>query len=116
MYYKIIYLILVSLHLLITATEIPVRYLTTPYFGKDITQYTLKCNPCNRPKRAEGPNISVDKINGATVLNCYGHSGFAFVTLFGCVQEAISLLEEQKCTPDKSVTVVGSGCSCEHCN
>jgi hypothetical protein len=101
---------LASVHLLITATEKPFRYLTAPHFGKNITEYTLKCNPCNRPKRTEGPNISLDIFDNKTVVNCYGHSGFGFVTLFGCVQEAISLLETKGCSVKQSVTVIGSGC------
>jgi D-amino-acid oxidase len=65
---------------------------------------------CNRPRRAEGVNISLQTIDNKTVVHCYGHGGFGFTTLFGSIQEALALLLATN--PDKQtlICVIGSGC------
>jgi hypothetical protein len=66
---------------------------------------------CNRPMRAGRFNISTEKDSGKTIVNCLGHGGSGYTTLFGSVNKAIRLFEElpdtNKSTP---IRIIGSGC------
>ncbi len=46
---------------------------------------------CTRPMREGKFNISLENYNGKTVVNCYGHGGSGWTTLFGSVNRAIKL-------------------------
>ncbi len=65
---------------------------------------------CDRPRRKEGVNISIENKNDKTILHCYGHGGFGFTTLFGSIQEALDLFLKQDLTPSNSIRIIGSGC------
>jgi hypothetical protein len=56
-------------------------------------------------------NISTETVGSKTIVNCLGHGGSGFTTLFGSVNKAISLFEAlpttNKSTP---IRVIGSGC------
>lgn len=62
---------------------------------------------CARPGRVGFANISIEKMHGKTIVNCYGHGGSGWQTLFGSVEKAISLYQGDKSTP---IRVVGAGC------
>lgn len=65
---------------------------------------------CTRPMREGRFNISLEQNAGKTVVNCYGHGGSGWTTLFGSVNKAIKLF--QKTHPNKAtpIRVIGSGC------
>lgn len=65
---------------------------------------------CTRPMRDGKFNISVEQTSGKIIVNCYGHGGSGWTTLFGSVNKAIELFT--KTNPDKStpIRVIGSGC------
>ncbi len=66
---------------------------------------------CMRPKRENGINISAKKIErNKIVINCYGHGGAGWTTLFGSIQKAIQLFEEEKISKETPIRIVGSGC------
>ena len=66
---------------------------------------------CMRPKRENGINISAQKIEGnKIVINCYGHGGAGWTTLFGSIQKAIHLFEEEKMSKKTPIRILGSGC------
>lgn len=68
----------------------------------------LKEIACTRPMRNGKINISKQEIEEKTVVNCYGHGGSGWTTLFGSVNEAITLLDEaDKRTP---IRIIGAGC------
>lgn len=65
---------------------------------------------CTRPMREGRFNISLEHAHDKTIVNCYGHGGSGWTTLFGSVNKALSLYIESN--PDKSVPIriIGSGC------
>lgn len=65
---------------------------------------------CDRPWRSEGVNISLENIQNKLVLNCYGHGGFGFTTLFASIDEAIALLMEKNPSKQEPIRIIGSGC------
>ncbi len=65
---------------------------------------------CTRPMRAGKFNISVEKHAGKTIVNCYGHGGSGWTTLFGSVGKAIELFKTTNTHPDTPIRVIGSGC------
>ncbi len=81
-----------------------------------LNQYTiLKKIDCVRPMRKGVFNISTTayehKGNVKTILNCYGHGGAGWTTIFGSVDAAIRLFEQlPKETTKKPIRVVGAGC------
>ena|ERR1700722_5439007 len=90
-------------------------FLTSSLFGERIVTLTPpKINPeticaeirCVRPGRTGFANISVD-IGSKIIVNCYGHGGSGWQTLFGSVKKAISLYYGDKDVP---IRVVGSSC------
>jgi hypothetical protein len=103
---KLICTYLSFLFSIICATEIV--HLQPPKLHTDTIAYM---GACDRPKRTDGPNISVEHTNHKTVVNCYGQGGVGFVTLFGSVQEAIDLLMSTNPSYDEPIRVIGSGCT-----
>ncbi len=65
---------------------------------------------CDRPKRTEGINISLEQRDGKTIVHCYGHGGSGYVTLFGSVEKAVNLLLASSPVHDAPIRIVGSGC------
>lgn len=65
---------------------------------------------CNRPRRSEGINISVEQKEEKTIIHCYGHGGSGFTTLFGSIQEALDLFLAQNPDLDTPIRIIGSGC------
>lgn len=86
-----------------------VEYLTPPRIEQETIAKEI-C--CVRPMRDGMPNISSEQIDEKFVVNCYGHGGSGWTTLFGSVKEAIALLQIQYPTPAKtpSIRVIGAGC------
>ncbi len=81
--------------------------LEPPQISKDTISEMITCT---RPMRDGKFNISLEKVNEKTIVNCYGHGGSGWTTLFGSVDKAIRLFEESH--PDKKtpIRVIGSGC------
>ena len=70
----------------------------------------LKKITCIRPVREGNFNISIDgSFPNKTIVNCYGHGGSGWTTLFGSVKRAIELFQNEA---DFSVPirVIGAGC------
>ena len=44
-----------------------------------------------------------------TIVNCYGHGGWGWTTLFGSVQYAIELFEKTNPSKDIPIRVIGWG-------
>lgn len=69
---------------------------------------------CTRPMREDKFNISVedywDLSGSKTIVNCYGHGGSGWTTLFGSVNKALSLLKNSKVNQDTPIRIIGSGC------
>lgn len=65
---------------------------------------------CDRPRRTEGVNIGLELIDDKLVVNCYGHGGFGFTTLFGSIEEALSLLVQKNLDLSTPIRIIGSGC------
>jgi hypothetical protein len=65
---------------------------------------------CDRPVRLGDVNISIDQADDKTIVHCYGHGGFGISTLFGSVQEAISLLMDKTSDMQTPIRIIGSGC------
>lgn len=65
---------------------------------------------CTRPGREDGFNISVEKQGRKTLVNCYGHGGSGWTTLFGSVERAITLFEKEGLDKTVPIRVIGSGC------
>ena len=65
---------------------------------------------CTRPMREGKFNISLEQDASKTIVNCYGHGGSGWTTLFGSVNKAIELF--QKTHPNKTtpIRIIGSGC------
>lgn len=63
-----------------------------------------------RPMREGKFNISFNQQNNKIVIECYGHGGSGWTTLFGSVNKAIS--RYAAANPDKStpIRIIGSGC------
>lgn len=83
-----------------------VEYLIPPVL--DTTESTVEY--CDRPKRSEGINISLEQDNNKTVVHCYGHGGSGYVTLFGSIEKAINLLRASNPDHEKPIRIIGSGC------
>lgn len=60
----------------------------------------------NRPMRRDRFNISKANYGDKVVVNCLGHGGAGYTTLFGSVEEALRLLPFTK----EPVRVLGAGC------
>lgn len=89
------------------ANEPQIVKLTPPYISKETVQEEIVCT---RPMREGKFNISLETIGKKTIVNCYGHGGSGWTTLFGSVNKAIELF--QKSNPNKAqpIRIIGSGC------
>lgn len=96
-----------SYSLAIIGTEATVVKLTPPRINK---RTVLEKLVCTRPMREGKFNISLEHDGDKTIVNCYGHGGSGYTTLFGSVYKAIELY--QKTNPNKQtpIRVIGSGC------
>jgi hypothetical protein len=65
---------------------------------------------CDRPKRNDGINISCITQENKTVINCYGHDGAGFVTLFGSISETMNLIGKLHLDTSTPIRVIGAGC------
>jgi len=69
---------------------------------------------CNRPMRIGRFNISKEDFSGEkgakTVINCLGHGGSGWTTLFGSVNQAIRLFEATQPNKIVPIRVIGAGC------
>lgn len=69
----------------------------------------LKKTFCIRPMRSDAFNISCVNRGEQWVVNCYGHGGSGWTTVFGSVARAIQLMEGADCK-GKPIRIIGSGC------
>ena len=65
---------------------------------------------CTRPMREGKFNISVEKHASKTIVNCYGHGGSGWTTLFGSVDKAIELFQNTRPNKAIPIRIIGSGC------
>src|SRR5579862_5425003 len=63
-----------------------------------------------RPVRNGKFNISMQHYHGKTIVNCYGHGGSGWTTLFGSIDKAIKLFKATNPKPNTPIRVIGSGC------
>jgi hypothetical protein len=89
------------------ANEPKIVKLTPPQISNETI---LEKIVCTRPMREGKFNISLEQGASKTVVNCYGHGGSGWTTLFGSVNRAIELF--QKANPNKTtpIRIIGSGC------
>lgn len=93
--------------LTLQASEPQIVKLTPPKISRETI---LEEIVCTRPMREGKFNISLEQSANKTIVNCYGHGGSGWTTLFGSVNKAIELF--QKTNPNKSIPIhiIGSGC------
>ncbi len=65
---------------------------------------------CIRPMREGKFNISLEQKGDKTIVNCYGHGGSGWTTLFGSVNKAIELFQKTVPNKAKPIRIIGSGC------
>lgn len=65
---------------------------------------------CTRPMRDGKFNISLENDSGKTIVNCYGHGGSGWTTLFGSVYKAIDLYENTHPNKKTPIQIIGAGC------
>lgn len=65
---------------------------------------------CTRPMREGKFNISLEQNTDKIVVNCYGHGGSGWTTLFGSVNKAIELFQKTHSNKATPIRVIGSGC------
>lgn len=92
--------------------EASIVKLTPPLLNESTV---LKEVSCTRPMREGRFNISTEMFCGQTdvkaIVNCYGHGGSGWTTLFGSVGKAIRLFQaEYPRSQKKPIRVIGSGC------
>jgi D-amino-acid oxidase len=93
--------------LAVTVSFANVVHLTPPL----LNQKTIRSEiACNRPMRLGKFNISTEKFGTKTIVNCLGHGGSGWTTLFGSVNQAIQLFEQSHSSKDTPIRVLGSGC------
>ncbi|MDH5835117.1 FAD-dependent oxidoreductase [Luteimonas kalidii] len=61
---------------------------------------------CTRPFRAQGPRIEAERMDGHTIVHCYGHGGAGWSLSWGSAEEALALVRETGVT---ELAVVGCG-------
>jgi len=68
----------------------------------------------SRPMREESFNISLQPFSGnpssKLIINCYGHGGSGFTTLFGSVRKAIKLFVTAGSDKKLPIRIIGAGC------
>ncbi len=89
------------------ANEPKIVKLTPPQLTPETISEELVCT---RPMREGKFNISLENSNGKTVVNCYGHGGSGWTTLFGSVNKAIELYQNGNPNKATPIRVIGSGC------
>ncbi len=89
------------------AHELKVVQLAPPLISTETLSEEIVCT---RPMRNGKFNISMEHHNGKTVVNCYGHGGSGWTTLFGSVDKAIELFKATNPKPNTPIRVIGSGC------
>ena len=82
-------------------------HLEPPQISKETVLEQLVCN---RPARTGQFNISLEERQGKTIVNCYGHGGSGWTTLFGSVNRAIELYKNTQPDPHTPIRIIGSGC------
>jgi D-amino-acid oxidase len=65
---------------------------------------------CTRPMRDGRFNISLQQVGKKIIVNCYGHGGSGWTTLFGSIARAIELFKGIAPDPKIPIRVIGSGC------
>ncbi|MGC2310988.1 MAG: FAD-dependent oxidoreductase [Candidatus Babeliaceae bacterium] len=70
---------------------------------------------CTRPKREGGiPHISIEDFLGKNglkkIVNCYGHGGVGWSTLFGSIHKVQELLKLENINKHIPIHIIGSGC------
>src|SRR5271154_2014284 len=65
---------------------------------------------CTRPMRDGKFNISLEKQSGKMIVNCYGHGGSGWTTLFGSVNKAIQLFQNTHPNKNIPIRIIGAGC------
>lgn len=84
------------------------KYLTPPNIDSQSILTTLECI---RPMRDGNFNISIEQLNNKTIVNCYGHGGSGWTTLFGSVKCAVNIFKKRfPSSKDCTIRVIGSGC------
>lgn len=89
------------------AIEPTIIQLTPPQISSETISEKIVCT---RPMRNGKFNISVDQVNGKTIVNCYGHGGSGWTTLFGSIEKAIELFKTTNPDPSTPIRIIGSGC------
>lgn len=84
-----------------------VVHLTPPVFNQNTIVSEIACN---RPMRIGKFNISTGIVGDKTIVNCLGHGGSGWTTLFGSVHRAIQLFEETNPSKETPIRVLGTGC------
>lgn len=89
------------------ANEPRIIKLAPPHISSDTV---LEEIVCTRPMREGKFNISLEHSEMKTIINCYGHGGSGWTTLFGSVNKAIQIF--QSTSPNKAtpIRIIGSGC------
>lgn len=88
-----------------TSTEVK---LTPPIISAETI---LQRITCTRPTREGEFNISTEIRQEKKIINCYGHGGAGWTTLFGSVNEAIQLFQRDfAASKQLPIRVVGAGC------
>jgi len=65
---------------------------------------------CTRPMREGKFNISIETRDNHTIVNCNGHGGSGWTTLFGWINYALDLFAKTKTDKNIPIRVIGSGC------
>jgi D-amino-acid oxidase len=89
------------------ANEPQIVKLIPPKISKETIQEEIVCT---RPMRQGKFNISLEHDREKTVINCYGHGGSGWTTLFGSVSKAIELFQKTDPNKAKPIRIIGSGC------
>ncbi|HUX80560.1 MAG TPA: FAD-dependent oxidoreductase [Alphaproteobacteria bacterium] len=72
------------------------------------TEAVIGSNVGIRPKRAGGIRLEIKTLDDKAIIHNYGHGGAGVTLAPGCVEKAVSLLNQEE--PDKkSVSVIGAG-------
>ncbi len=91
----------------LSATQPEIIKLIPPKITKETISEKIGCI---RPMREGKFNISLEHTFNKTIVNCYGHGGSGWTTLFGSVNKAIELFEQTNPSKDIPIRIIGSGC------
>lgn len=109
---RFVLFLLLAFTSVVCADEAVIVKLTPPIMNSETI---LKEVTCTRPMREGRFNISTEVFEGKKeskkIVNCYGMGGSGWTTLFGSVEKAVSLFQNDfKVSKDTPVRVIGSGC------